>query len=169
MKKLALIATLLMPIALPACGFHPVYGVNKYTSTGVEEHLANTAIGNIPDRDGQYLRNALIDRFYRSGRPTGTDYTLSVEPIAESTRDLDITVDADATRGQLILSTQLHLVDNKTGATLVEKDLQSITSYNILASEFTNRVSEQNTRQNALDDLARQIENAITLHFKRTQ
>ncbi len=154
-------------LTLAACGFHPVYGVNKHTATGVEEHLAQVSIGNIPDREGVYLRNALIDLFYRSGRPGNVEYSLAVEPIAESTRDLDITVDADATRGQLRLSTQINLVENKTGKTLIQKNLQALASYNILASEFTNRVSEQNTRQNALDDLARQIENALTLYFKR--
>ena len=164
MRLLALASLFL----LTACGFHPVYGVNKHTSIGVEEKLAATQINTIPDREGQFLRNALIDRFYRAGRPINPAYTLSIDPIRESKRDLDITIDADATRGQLRLTTTMRLDDQSTGETLLERQLVSITSYNILASEFTNRVSEQNTRENALRDLAEQIENQIALYFKRS-
>ena len=164
MRILAVISLFL----LTACGFHPVYGVNKHTSVGVEQHMGQIQIGGIPDRDGQYLRNALIDRFYRNGRPAQPLYGLKVEPVIESTKDLDITIDADSTRGQLKLNSQMVLVDLQSGKTLLERDLQSITSYNILASEFTNRVSEQNARENALDDLARQIENYLALYFKRS-
>lgn len=170
MMKLPLILTVLfMVLCLAACGFHPVYGVNKYTSVGAETRLAAVQIGSVPNREGQYLRNALIDRFYRDGRPQNALYALKIEPISESQRDLDITIDADSTRGQLKLATDIKLTELSTGKTLLERQVQSIASYNILASEFTNRVAEQNTRENALDDLARQIENFVVLHFKRTE
>jgi len=164
MKKTTLLLTLL---ALSACGFHPVYGVNRYTAVGVEDKLAAISIQNIPNREGQYLRNALIDRFYRDGRPQSPRYALSLDPIEESKTDLDITKNSDATRGQLRLQTTMHLQDIDTGKILLERELQTISSYNILSSEFTNGVSEQNTRENALDDLARQVEQQIGLVFKK--
>lgn len=164
MKNFTIILALL---TLTACGFHPVYGVNKYTSVGVETHLAQINIGNIPNREGQYLRNALIDYFYRAGRPTDARYTLTIKEIKETSRDLDITIDSDATRGQLILSTNINLTDKQTGKSVLSRQVRSIASYNILASEFTNRVSEQSTRENALNDIARQIEEQLALHFKR--
>ncbi|MCB9982920.1 MAG: hypothetical protein H6861_04480 [Rhodospirillales bacterium] len=165
MKFLPIFAVLL----LAACGFHPVYGVNKYTSVGVEEHLAETEIGNIPNREGQFLRNALIDRFYRDGRPAYALYALSVSPVSESRRDLDVTIDSDTTRGQLTLRTAITLTDKASGKILIRRSLRAIASYNIIASEFANRVSEQNTRENALNDLARQIEEQLALHFKNAQ
>lgn len=158
---------LIAVMILAACGFHPVYGVNKYTATGVEEHLEYIQIGSIPDREGQFLRNALIDRFYRDGRPQNPRYMLAVAPVSESTSNLDITIDSDSTRGQLKISTSFTLVDNQTGEEILARRVQSIASYNILDSEFTNRVSEQNTRENVLNDLARQIEQQIALYFKR--
>lgn len=165
MKKFALISLLL----LTACGFEPVYGVNRNTAVGVESKLQQVEIGNIPDREGQFLRNALITRFYRDGRPTNPRYEIDVEHIREYLSDLDITIDADATRGQLKLITSMRLIDLQTRETVLERDLISIASYNILASEFTNRVSEQNARENALNDLARQAEQHIVLYLKRTQ
>ena len=164
MKLLLLIAA----ITLSACGFHPVYGVNKYTAHGAEESLAQIQIANIPDREGQYLRNALIDRFYRTGRPSAPIYTLTISPVSESLRDLDVTIDSDTTRGQLSLSITMQLSNKKTNEVVIKRKLRSIASYNIIDSEFANRVSEASTRENALNDLARQIEEQLALHFKHS-
>ena len=158
-----------MTIMLTACGFEPLYGVNRNTAVGVEEKLSVIDIGNIPNREGQFLRNELITRFYRDGRPDAPRYTLNIERIAESLTDLDITKDADASRGRLRLTSEFQLYNRQTGALLLERKIISQASYNILASEFTNRVSEQNARENALNDLARQIEQQLALYLKRTQ
>lgn len=161
------ILTLLSCLLITACGFSPVYGTLGHQGYGQEDLLSYVDIGNIPDRDGQFLRNALIDRFYRAGRPANSQYRLSVSKIEESLRDLDITESSDSTRGQLRLDTEIVLSDAVTGETLLERNLNAITSYNILRSEFANRVSEQNTRDNALNNLAEKIERQIALYFER--
>lgn len=167
--KPILLLTSVLLFLLPACGFEPVYGVNRNTAIGVEDKLALIEIENIPDREGQFLRNALITNFYRNGRPTSPRLTLRVAPIKESKQDLDITKDADATRGQLSMQTTIVLSDSTSGETLLQRRVQSTASYNILTSEFANRVSEQNTRENVLNDLARQIEQHVVLALKKTQ
>ncbi len=164
MKHIILMLALL---SIAACGFRPVYGVNRDTPVGVEEKLAQIYIGNIPDREGQYLRNALIDRFYRGGRPANPDYSLEVAKIQESLTDLDITKTADSTRGQLRLTSEMILRKKGGGEDLLRRPLIAVTSYNILGSEFATRVSEENARTNALDDLARQIEMQVGLFLKR--
>lgn len=166
---LILLACILQLVILTACGFHPVYGVNKYTAVGVEEHLAATDISNIPNREGQYLRNALIDRFYRSSRPAYPAYVLDVREVKEHLIDLDITKTADTTRGQMRLESGFTLKDKRTGKVLLSRDLRSITSYNLLGSEFATRVTEHSARENALDDLARQIELQLSLYFKKNE
>lgn len=164
MKNFILIAALL---SLAACGFHPMYGVNRDTPASVESRLENVQIGNIPNREGVFLRNALVDRFYRNGEPAGTRYVLSFTEIREEKTDLDITKTADATRGQLRLRTSMTLVDKTTGQELLNRDLTAITSYNIVGSEFATRVTEQNAREDALNDLARQTEMQIALYLKK--
>jgi LPS-assembly lipoprotein len=42
-----------------------------------------------------------------------------------------------------------------------------ITSYNVLGNEFATRVTEDNARTNALDELARQAEMHTGLYFRR--
>jgi LPS-assembly lipoprotein len=164
MRNLLIMIALL---SVAACGFRPVYGVNRDTPVGVETQLDKVYVENIPDREGQYLRNALIDRFYRSGRPSDPVYTLSMTPVSETLTELDITKTSDATRGQLRLDTNLRLIERASGKIVLERRLASITSYNILGSEFASRVTEDNARTNALDDLARQAEMQLSLYFKR--
>ena len=152
-----------------ACGFSPVYGtLGSDNAYGSEEILNYVRISNIPDREGQMLRNDLIDRFYKSSRPTNPRYRLKVQPIKETLSELDITISSDSTRGQLRMDTKMTLSDYETREVLLERNIHALSSYNILGSEFATRVSEQNTRENVLNDLARQIENHTVLYFKRT-
>jgi len=144
-------------LMLTACGFTPMYGERQQ---GV---LNAVAIDNIPDREGQYLRNRLIDRFYTGGMPSDPGYVLSVSRINEKRTDLDVTKSSNTTRAELKLTTSITLRDKDTGKVILKRDLQSAGSYNILSSQFTTRVSEDNTRLGILDDLARQIEQVVLL------
>ncbi|MCF8496169.1 MAG: hypothetical protein K9G62_05805 [Alphaproteobacteria bacterium] len=167
MKSFHSCALALMLLWLSACGFEPVYGVNKYTAIGAESRLAQIEIENIPNREGQHVRNALIDRFYRKARPETPLYSLHVAALEEETTELDITKSSDATRAEIRIRTVMTLRSALTNEILLQRDVRAITSYNILDSEFATRVTEENARVNALDDLARQIELQITLYFKR--
>lgn len=152
-------------LALSACGFTPMYG-SSGKDGNAKDFLAQVQIDNIPDREGQYLRNALIDRFH-SGGATDAAYILTLSPVQESRTELDISISADATRAELELSTTMILRDRKTSGLVLQRSLKSSASYNILASQFTTRVSEDNARLNALDDLARQVEQQVLLYKKR--
>lgn len=159
---------LIVSFLLAACGFTPMYG-NATQNNGVQTKLNQIDLDVIPDREGQYLRNSLIDRLYADGRPSNPLYTLTLQPLQETRSELDITKSADATRAQLRISTVMTLVDNANGNTLLRRPLYAITSYNVLASQFTTRVSEDSARLNAIDDLARQVEQAIILYLKKGQ
>lgn len=161
------IAACLLIMMLSACGFSPIYGKNSGQDIGVKHLLARTEIEVIPNREGVYLRNELIDRFYIYGKPQVPLYRLQVAPVVQILTDLDITKTSDATRGQLRLNTAIALVRLADGEAVISRDLTAITSYNILASEFANRVSEQSARQDALSELARQIETHVSLYFER--
>lgn len=162
-RALSLVAFL---AALAGCGFSPLYGTHG--DTAIKYHFDSIAIGNIPDREGLYLRNALIDRLYDHGRPAAPQYTLNVAGLRQRITDLDITKSADATRAQLRIETKMTLLDSKTGETLLQRDLVAVASYNILQSRFTTRVSEDDARRAALDDIARQIEQQLALYFGRS-
>lgn len=169
MKALYISLCLVIMTLITGCGFTPIHG--KFAHSGnstVQDSLSGIYIGNIPDREGQYLRNALMDRFYKAGRPVDPAYRLEIDTIDQRKTDLDITKSSDATRAQLRLQSNLKLYDTRTNALLLQRKLMAVTSYNILQSQFTTRVSEQNARENALDDLAGQIERHLALYFKRS-
>lgn len=153
---------------LAACGFQPLYGEHSAAgSVSARASLNSVYIGNIPDQQGQYLRNALMDRFYSTGRPgANARYELVIAPINESRTELDITKTSDSTRAQLYLTTSLTLKD-KDGSEAMQRSLTAVTSYNILDSQFTTRVAEESARRQALDDLARQVETHVLLYLSR--
>ena len=158
-------ALLTVNCALTACGFTPMYG-GAAQASGVQTTLNKIEIDSIPDREGQYLRNHLIDRFYTDGRPANPFYTLTFQPLQEARSELDITKSADATRAQLRITTTMTLTSHADGNVLLKRPLYAVTSYNVLSSQFTTRVSEDNARLNAIDDIARQAEQTIILFLK---
>lgn len=157
--------TTLSILLLSACGFSPMYGANN--NTGVASQFNKVEVSIIPDRSGQYLRNALIDRLYRNGYPASPAYKLSIEPITEKIFDFDITQEAEATRQQIKLSTNMALIDTKTNKPVLNRKLTAVTSNNILESEFSTIVTERSAREAALNDIARQIERQLSLYFSK--
>lgn len=160
-KPLALFLVLL----LAACGFTPMYG--QYGDKNVVAGLDKVEIAMVPDAEGVALRNLLIDRFYQNGYPSSPTHKLVLTPIAEQERDLDITIDSEATRKQIRLQFTMNLIDHATGQSTLSRTLTAITSYNVSATQFATRISEGDAREAALNDLARQIETQLSLYFKK--
>ncbi len=164
--KFLLAASLLLSLA--ACGFAPMYG-SGVGSSGVSATLGldHVEIAVIPDQSGVFVRNILTDHFYQNGYPTAPTHRLVVENLDESEYNLDITPDSEETRRQIRIRAAMTLHDNATGKPVLRRDLIATTSYNVLGSQFTTRVSENDAREAALADLARQIETQTALYFKR--
>jgi LPS-assembly lipoprotein len=70
---------LALGLALPGCGFRPVYGPAADGSIGpAARGLGETNIAIIPERFGQLVRQALQARFDRAGSGLARRYDLSV-------------------------------------------------------------------------------------------
>ena len=155
--------TLFAILLLNACGFTPIYADKQNTS--VQGNLDQIEIAIIPDRSGQFLRNELIDRFYKGGYPSSPAYRLDVNDLRETIFDFDITQESEATRQQIRLTSTMDLIDLKTGQSVLKRSIVAVTSNNILESEFATRITEQSAREAALNDMARQIERQLSLYF----
>ncbi len=150
---------------LSGCGFEPLYNQSSPTThTGVASQFSQIDIAIIPNREGQILRNNLMDRFYQSGLPTRPTARLMIAQIDETLTELDLTKSSDATRAQIRLKTIMTLTD-MSGKPLMSRPVQSLTSFNILGSEFASRVTKESARQSAIKDLARQIELNLSLFY----
>lgn len=155
-------------LLLSGCGFQPMYGdyAASAQKSGTSSHrLSQIAIDIIPDHEGQILRNSLIDRFYTNGYPSSPIATLHIEKLDETRTELDLTKSSEATRAQLRIKTKMTLIDNATGQPLLARTLQTVTSFNILGSEFATRVTEDSARQSAINDIARQVELNLSLYY----
>lgn len=158
-------------LMLAACGFEPMYGAhapsNASARTAPEAALDKVDIAIIPDAEGVYLRNLLIDRFYQNGYPSNPAYILVVDKIQQNRLDFDITVESEATRRLLTVTTTMRLVDKATQGLALERAFKVVNSYDVIGSQFSTRIAEQDALEAALADIARQIELQITLFLNR--
>ena len=167
---LGIICFLFLLPSLSGCGFRPLYGAEVSSDINHKDNaphvfFAQIQIASIPDRDGQFLYNLLLDRLNHTGVPQNPRYVLKIESVQQQTRDLDLTKRADATRAQMRLSVRFRLIDAQTQTTLFTRHVRATTSYNILGSRFATRVSAQSARESGLSDLARQIEENLAIYF----
>jgi LPS-assembly lipoprotein len=165
---LCLCLCLALPVA--GCGFTPMYA-DKTDTAGAPGALAvarsTIFIANIPDRNGQYLRNQLIDRLYLDGRPADPAYTLTVTNLQQTTTNLGIRRDATATRAMYELDASMTLKDNASGKILLQRNVRAVGGYNELDNQFATLVSRQNLRDNMLQELSDTIVSQLDLYFDR--
>ena len=161
---LSLALLLLIPSLLAGCGFRPIYGsqaANGESSVAME--LNNIAIDNIPDRDGQMLRNDLIDHLYGKSRPSKPAYTLKII-IRSAEEDLGILANATATRSLIDMYGDYSLLDAK-GKVLLKGTAHSVASFDKLDQIFATVAARQDAHQRTLNEMSEQIVNRLSLYF----
>jgi LPS-assembly lipoprotein len=155
----------LLALILSACGFQPMYGDRSDAATSA--NYSNVDILNIPNRDGQYLRNQLIDRMYLNGRPAGAQYTLRIFPLRTLTTNIGIEKDATSTRAMAEVDTTIQLIDNATQKVLLQRDIRATGGYNLLDNQFATIVSRQAVDEHMLEEVADDIVTELGLYFHR--
>ncbi len=150
---------------LTGCGFTPMYGKSD-AQRAVVPQLSLIEIGAIANEPGQQLRNQLIDRLYPRGRAAGLlpRYMLGVS-LTESKQGIAISSDATVTRQQLVNSVDFSLLDNNTHTLLLQRHLFVTSGYNVLGSQFSTLIAEQDARGRNLADLADRITLSLSLYF----
>jgi LPS-assembly lipoprotein len=164
MTKKVVVAFVLVA-SLAACGFQPLYGKHGPMGGTAGEELAKVRIANIPDRTGQQLRNALIDRMQPQGRPGNPAYRLEIS-LLEQQVNLGIQQDATATRGQLRYS-GTYVLRDAAGKELTRESFRASPSFNILESEFGTILSSEDARERGLRQIADDITGRLALYFTR--
>lgn len=149
---------------LTACGFHTVYGTRSSDAgTPVAVALNEVAIDNIADRQGQILRNLLIDKMYGKGRPSLPNYTLSIK-LRSTEEDLGILANAIATRSLMNTYGDYELKDLK-GKSLMHGTAHSTTSYDKLNDQYGTLAAREDARQRTINEVSEQIVNRLSLYF----
>ncbi len=163
-KRVLCAGLLLACLVLSACGFRPVYGTgNSENDSPVAMDLNNIVIENIPERNGQILRNYLIDRMYRAQRPEKPLYTLKVS-LTSGEEDLGILANATATRSLLNMYGNYALYDSK-GKPLLTGVAHSVASFNRLDQMYGTVAARENAYERTLHEVSEQIVNRLSLYF----
>lgn len=150
-------------LMVAGCGFTPMYG-DKAAST----LRPDIEIVSIPDRDGQYLRNLLIDRLYLQGTPADTRYQLVMSPPQKTVINIGIRKDASATRAQMQIDSKMQLIEKAGGKVLMERDFRIVGAYNLLDDQLATIVSRQSITENMLREMADDVVRALDLHFRES-
>ncbi len=146
---------------LAACGFQPLYGDRGVRSVSSDE-LAAVQIDLIRDREGQMLRNELLDRFQPAGGAVKPLYGLSVA-LQTSRAALGIRTDETASRANLTILASYVVRDIATGAVLFQGQGRSINGFDILDSDFATTSSEADAIRRAVYDLSEQITTRVSI------
>ena len=161
--KLVVLLTLSI---LAACGFSPVYYQGSEANISSASQLSSIEVGIIPNKEGVDLRNALIDKLYVEGQGQGKEYLLDVSPISFSVREIGLARDSTATREQITAEANIRFISKKTEALVFQRLYRSVTSYNILESEYATTISRQDARERAIRQIADDIVTSLSLYLK---
>ncbi len=153
---------LLMLLGLAGCGFQPLYapGASAFATSG----LPRISLANIPERNGQILRNELIDRLGHT-EDGSAEYGLRVSLVVRS-NDLLIAKDATARRAKLLLFGEWQLND-AFGKKLAGANLRAEASYNILDEQYGSLAARENAERRGLEELASAITADVARYFAR--
>jgi len=158
------IATLCSLLFVAACGFEPLY-YSTQSSRNPGPLLTTVKINAIADREGQTLRNNLVEKLNPQGEPENPRYTLSVK-LTEAQKDLGIESDTSATFSRLQVSGSFALRNLETGNTVFRGISQSSVSFNVVDSPYGEFAAENSARDRALGQISEDIYIRLGTYFK---
>jgi len=151
---------LLSPLALGACGFHPLY--SEETAAIDEPALAAIRVLPIGDRLGQQLEFSLREALNPHGERVKTAYNL-VTTLLQTHVDLGIQRDASSTRGRVDVYATIILTDAQSSKVLYNGRVQSTSSYNVLTDGYAAQVAQDDAGTRTVRDLTTEIRTRLVL------
>lgn len=158
---------LVVCLPLAGCGFKPVYGTHSTGGLATAARQSGVEIASIPDREGQRLRNLLIDRLYLDGRPADAPFILVVAPLKTDLTNLGIRKDATATRKMLQVSTTATLVARDTSKIVLERNVRAVGGINQLDNRFATLIAQESLTDHMLEELSDSIVTEVSLYLNR--
>jgi LPS-assembly lipoprotein len=132
---------------LSGCGFRPLYGGSSDSSFIRDNPLKGVSISLIEDREGQILRNFLIDRF----QPDGTDRYILTTELDVSEQDLGVAFDATTTRSRVVVTAGFVLSYEGGSYRFTSR---SAGSYSTVLSDYGTLVARQDATERSLREIA---------------
>ncbi len=154
-------------LSLGGCGFSPVYAKND-SQPAMQAQLENVEVGMIADREGQRLRNALLDQMgSTTAASAGQRYFLRIYNLRQDDQAFGVRKDASATRGDITVTADMELIDTQTNTVVLKRALRTRGGYNRMDNLYGAQVSKEDTTDRLLDEMAERAVTELTLHFNR--
>ncbi|KEQ54064.1 LPS assembly lipoprotein LptE [Sphingobium chlorophenolicum] len=144
---------LFVALSLSACGLRPVYSGGSQGA--VAQALGNVAVQPIEGKGGWLVRNALNDRL-AAMRGTGPGYRLVVK-LDDNISGFGLRSDAAITRERRTLRARYQLIDEATGAQILDDTAGSDVGIDVVSSEYATIAAEDTALERLSQTIADQI------------
>lgn len=143
-----------LPLFLTGCGLRPVYGGGSHGA--VAQALGNVAVQPIEGKAGWLMHNALSDRLAAMKGGSGPRYKLVVK-LDDQITGFGLRADAAITRERRTLRARYQLVDEATGAQVLDDSAGSDAGIDVTSSEFATIAAEDTALERLSQTVADQI------------
>jgi len=150
--------------ALSGCGYSPLYG-HGATSANTQGYLSLIHVRPIPNRVGQVMHSSLTHLLKPRSNNAPQAYDLSIN-LSESLATLAVEKNAFATRANLTLTADYKLSRKSDGYLLTSGSAKSVSSYNILVSDFATLAAKEDSRARVVQDLAEALRTRLAVYFQ---
>lgn len=144
---------LAFPLLLTACGLRPVYGGGGHGPAA--RMLGNVEVQTIEGKAGWLVRNALTDRL-AAMNGDGPRYRLVVK-LDDQIAGFGLRSDAAVTRERRTLRARYQLVDEATGAQILDDSAGSDAGIDVTSSEYATIAAEDTALERLSQTVADQI------------
>ncbi|MDT7534092.1 LPS assembly lipoprotein LptE [Sphingobium sp. SA2] len=162
MKRL--LPLLAIPLLLTGCGLRPVYGGG--TQGAVAQALGNVDVAPIEGRGGWLVRNALNDRLGAMSGGSGPHYRLVVK-LDDQITGFGLRADAAVTRERRTLRARYQLIDEATGAQILDDTAGSDAGIDVTSSEYATIAAEDTALERLSQTVADQIVTRLALFSRK--
>lgn len=164
-KAVRTAVSILATTAVLGCGFRPLYApAGNSTDDSAAARLAAVHVDTIADREGQLLRNELVDLLDPGRLGQNTDYNLQVI-LKQNQSDVAYEDTGFATRANVRIEANYVLVQKSSGKTLTTGQSRIVTSYNITDSFFSTYTTAQAVRERSMQRIAHDIRRRLAAYF----
>lgn len=155
-----------IPFLLSGCGLRPVYGGGSHGA--VAQVLGHVEVQPIEGKNGWLVRNALNDRLAAMSGGAGPRYKLVVK-LDDQISGFGLRADATVTRERRTLRARYQLVDEATGAQVLDDSAGSDAGIDITSSEYATIAAEDTAVERLSQIVADQIVTRLALFASRRQ
>ena len=155
-----------LSLPLAGCGLKPLYA--NGSAGGVATMLADIDVAPIEGHAGWLVRNALRDRFVAAqhGQGEGNRYRLDVR-LEDSITGFGVRSDDAVTRERRTLRARYQLVDEATGAQILDDTAGSDAGIDVTSSEYATIAAEDTALERLSPTVADQIITRLALYSRK--